>query len=87
MSIKNTTGVAATSAEPGHVAHVSGDLSRAREATSEAQLALQLEERRLAGARNRSARTVAEHERRIEDARRDLDAAEAFEEALANGDL
>lgn len=87
MSIENTTGAALTSAEPGQVAHISGDLSRAREAAAEAQLALQLEERRLSTARGRGVRSVVEHERRIEDARRDLDAAEAFEEALVNGEL
>lgn len=85
MSTANTNEGGAISAEPGVVLNVSEDLARARESSGQVRDTLGREERLLAGLTD--PRAAAEQSRRVEQARLDLDAAEAFEDALADGSV
>lgn len=82
MSEQNpTAGQGPRGAAPGIVDTPSADLGRAVGASTDARRAVTDEERR---ARVDSS---VEQQRRVENARRDLDAAEAFEESLDDGQL
>ncbi|WP_311245447.1 MULTISPECIES: hypothetical protein [unclassified Microbacterium] len=75
-----------TGAAPGAPGAPLADVLRATEAAELVSANILIEARHLAEDRSRGVRTV-EQEQRLEDARRDLDAAEAFESALENGDV
>lgn len=85
MNTEDTTAAGVASAEPGRVSDVSAELGRARDASMQARFALKREERRLAAYQGASGPTGQAE--RIEAARLDLDAAEAFEESLENGNV
>ncbi|MCY1718476.1 hypothetical protein OVA26_16190 [Microbacterium sp. SL62] len=86
MSINESTQSGRRGAAPGVIEPDLGALSRATDSAHEARLGVAVEERRLRVAAARGGREAAEQERRVDDARRDLEHAEAFEQALESSE-
>lgn len=86
MTTQNTNPQSIKSAAPGYTEVSADEVRRAGDATLLAQQNIALESKNLRADRHLGVVTVAQ-ERRLEDARLDLDHAESFEAALENGQL